>query len=127
MNEKKKQKLKNNLVKAGLMEQEDTIIECLQANYMQRVIGNMGQWKQGWIYFTEKQVIYPTGILDNDITISYKSIRKIEKCSQGIFPMGIALTYEEPETGNQITDKFSMTKRGKWMDFLADKAGISHD
>ncbi|SHK67541.1 hypothetical protein SAMN02745136_03050 [Anaerocolumna jejuensis DSM 15929] len=125
MNDKKKEKLKNNLVKAGLMEQEDTIIECLQANYRQRLIGIMGQWKQGWIYFTETRVVYPTGLLDNDIVIPYKSIHKIEKCTQGIFPMGISLTYEEPKTENQITDKFSMTKRGKWMDFLADKAGIS--
>lgn len=29
MNDKKKEKLKSNLVELGLMEQEDTIIECL--------------------------------------------------------------------------------------------------
>lgn len=109
------------------MEQEDTIIECIQSSYRKKELAILSEWKPGWIYFTEKKVIYPTGILDNDIVIPYKSIHKIEKCCQGIFPIGIALTYEEPKTGNQKTNKFSMMKRGKWMDFLAEKAGISHN
>lgn len=125
MNDKKKEKMKANLVKAGLMNQEDTIIECLQANYMERLIGKIGQWKQGWVYFTQERCICPTGILDNDIVIPYKNIRELGKCSQGLFPMGITITHENSETGELMTDKLSMTKREKWLDFLAEKSGVS--
>lgn len=124
MNDRKKEKLKKNLVEAGLMEETDTIVECLQANYMERLIGKLGQWKQGWAYFTQERLICPTGVLNEDIVIPYKNIREIGKCSQGLFPMGIAITYENPKTGEVMTDKLSMTKREKWMDFMAEKAGI---
>ena len=125
MNDKKKEKLKNNLMELGLMEQDDTIIECLQANYRQRLVGIMYQWKQGWIYFTEKMIIYPTGILDEDVVIPYASICSIEKCSQGFIPMGIAITYDDPKTGNKVEERFSIWKRNKWIAFLSEKSGLS--
>lgn len=124
MNDRKKEKQKNNLVKMGLMEEEDTLLDFLQANYRQRVFGNVGQWKQGWIYFTEKKIIYPTGIFDENVVIPYDSIRKIEKCSQGIIPMGIAITYEDAETGSLVEDRFTISKRDKWIAFLTEKAGL---
>lgn len=125
MNDKKKEKLKSNLVQLGLMEQDDTIIECLQANYRQKLLGNYGKWKQGWIYFTERKIVYPTGILDDNIVIPYDSIRCIEKCSQGFIPMGIAVTYDNPEKGSQVEERFSISKRDKWIAFLSEKAGLS--
>lgn len=127
MNDKKKEKLKKNLVDLGLMEQNDTLVECLQANYVEKLMGKMGQWKQGWIYFTEERIVYPTGLLDlnSNIVIPYKNIRQIGKCNQGFFPMGIIVTYEHPTTGELTTDRFSMSKRAKWMEFMAQKAGIS--
>ncbi|MBP3487495.1 MAG: hypothetical protein J6K53_03770 [Roseburia sp.] len=124
MNDKKKEKLKSNLVELGLMEQEDTIIECLQANYRRKLLGNTGEWKQGWIYFTEKKIVYPTGLLDENIVIPYESIRRIEKCSQGFIPMGIAVTYDDPKTGSETEDRFSISKRDKWIAFLSEKAGL---
>lgn len=126
MNDKKKEKQKNNLVAAGLMDPEDNLVEFLQASYVEKLLGGkMGKWKPGWIYFTETRIVYPTGILNENIVIPYKSIRKLEKCSQGLFPMGIAVTHEDSSTGELVLDKFSMTKRDKWLDFLAEKAGIS--
>ena len=32
--------------------------------------------------------------------------------------------HEEMETGKLVTDKISMMKRDKWIDFMAQKAGI---
>lgn len=124
MNDRKKEKQKKNLVQMGLMEAEDTLLDFLQANYRQRVFGNVGQWKQGWIYFTGKKIIYPTGIFDENVVIPYDSIRKIEKCSQGIIPMGIAITYEDAETGSLVEDRFTISKRDKWIAFLTEKAGL---
>jgi len=125
MNEKQKEKQKQNLVKIGLMEENDTLVDFLQANYRQRLLGKWGQWKPGWIYFTEERLIYPTGLLDDNIVIPYTSIVKIEKCSQGFIPMGIVVTYTKPETGEQAEERFSIAKRDKWIEFLSEKAGLA--
>lgn len=125
MNDKQKEKQKKKLVDAGLMEQSDSLVDFLQANYVERLVGKMGTWKQGWIYFTEERIIFPTGILNQDIVIPYKLIQQIGKCSQGLFPMGITVTYKHPETGEVVTDKFSMSKRQKWIDFLSQKSGVA--
>ena len=58
-----------------------------------------------------------------NITIPYENIKLIEKCSQGFFPMGIAITYENPENGEMTEDRFSMSNRQKWIDFLREKIG----
>lgn len=47
MNDKKKEKLKETLVDRGLMEPDDRLVDCVQANYRQQLFGAMGKWKQG--------------------------------------------------------------------------------
>ena len=121
----KNEKQKQRLVELGLMEPEDTLIDFLQASYVERLIGKMGNWKQGWAYFTEKRLIILTGLLEENIVIPYTSIRGIGKCSQTFFPIGITITHEEAGSGKTVTDKISMMKRNKWLDFLAEKAGIA--
>ena len=123
MNDAKKEKQKKNLVEAGLMDQNDTLVDYLQASYVQKV-WKIGQWKQGWAYFTEARLICITGTLDDNIVIPYQNIRQIGKCSQGFFPMGIEITYETQESG-LTTDKLSMTKREKWIKFLEEKSGVT--
>ena len=46
MKETKLDKQKKNLVKLGVMEESDTLIDFLQANYIERLIGKLGQWKK---------------------------------------------------------------------------------
>lgn len=125
MNDKKKEKLKKNLVQADLMNQEDIIVDCIQANYVDKLIGNIGKWKQGWVYFTQERLICPTGILEENIIIPYRNICKIEKCSQGFFPMGIKITYKSIKNQEEKVDKISVYKRKKWMSFMAEQAGIT--
>ena len=36
-------------------------------------------------------------------------------------PIGIAITYEDKENGEIITDKISMMKRDKWMAFMEER------
>ncbi len=125
MNDKKKEKLKKDLVKGGFMREDDTLIEYVQANYRKRLLGKMAKWRQGWAYFTEERFIcLPFGITVKNVVIPYKSIREIGTCSQGFFPMGITITYEKPETGELIKESFSISKRKKWIEFLKEKAGI---
>ena len=121
MKEAKLEKQKKKLVELGLMQQEDTLINFVQANYVEQLIGKFGRWKQGWAYFTQQSLILITGILEDNIVIPYKSIRNLEKSNQGLFPMGITITYENTD-GTSSTTKISITKRNKWIEFLQEKS-----
>ena len=123
MKEAKLEKQKKQLVELGVMQQEDTLINYLQANYVEQLIGKFGQWKQGWAYFTQQRLIIITGVLEDNIVIPYASIRNLEKSNQGLFPMGITITYEK-ENGTSITAKISISKRNKWIEFLQEKSHI---
>ena len=126
MSDKKKEKFEKRFVEAGWMEADDNIVAYLQANACQRLSARFGKWVQGWIYFTERRLVYPIGFLglaDTHIIIPYKNIRKLEKCRQGLFPIGIAITHEHWKDGMVVTDKISLMKREKWMQFMAEKAG----
>lgn len=63
MNEAKLEKQKQNLVELGVMDPSDTLVDYLQASYVERLVGKMGAWKQGWAYFTEERLIVLTGLL----------------------------------------------------------------
>ena len=123
MTEAKLEKQKKKLVELGVMQQEDTLINYLQANYVEKFVGKFGQWKQGWAYFTQQRLIIITGLLDDNIVIPYESIRNLEKSNQGLFPMGITITYEN-ESGTSVTAKISISKRNKWIEFLQEKSHI---
>ena len=124
MNEAKLEKQKQNLVELGVMDPSDTLVDYLQASYVERLAGKMGPWKQGGAYFTEERLIVLTGLLADNIVVPYRNIRELGKCSQLLVPISITITYEEMETGKLVTDKISMMKRDKWIDFMAQKAGI---
>ncbi|WP_298017211.1 PH domain-containing protein [uncultured Dysosmobacter sp.] len=127
MKDAKLEKQKKNLMELGLMEETDTLVDFFQANYVERLIGKWGKWKQGWAYFTEERLIVITGLLEDNIVIPYQKIQTMEKCSQGVMPLGIAITYTHAETGETVTDKVSMMKREKWMAFMAERAHIAAD
>ena len=120
----KMEKQKQKLIELGVMEPEDTLVDFLQASYVERLVGKMGRWKQGWAYFTEERLIVTTGLLEENLIIPYKTIRELGKCSQSLMPIGIAITHEDAKTRETVTDKVSMMKRDRWMKFMADKAGI---
>ncbi|MBQ9989502.1 MAG: hypothetical protein IJP31_00955 [Lachnospiraceae bacterium] len=122
MNEAKKEKLKQKLVKANLMDSNDTIIDCLQANYKENLLGKIKSgWKQGYIYFTQEKIVF---VAIGSISIPYHKIRKLEKSTQFFLPLGMDVTYEDPD-GKTILQKFSLQKRNDWIDFLAEKSGIT--
>lgn len=125
MGDAKLEKQKKKLVEAGLMAPEDTLVGFLQASYVERLVGKLGKWKQGWAYFTEERLIVITGLLTGDMVIPYKSIRGLEKCSQSLLPIGIAITHEDGEAGELVTDKISMMKRDKWLELLSEKSGVA--
>lgn len=121
MKEAKLEKQKKNLVKIGVMEESDAVIDFFQAGYVERLVGKWGQWKKGWAYFTEERLIIITGLLEENVVIPYRNIKSLEKCSQSIVPIGIAITYEDMKSGEVVTDKVSMMKRDQWMAFLDER------
>ena len=121
MTEAKLEKQKKKLVELGVMQQEDTLINFLQANYVEQLVGKFGQWKREWAYFTQQRLIIITGVLEDNIVIPYESIRNLEKSNQGLFPMGITITYLN-ESGTSVTAKISISKRNKWIEFLQEKS-----
>ena len=48
MGASKLEKQKQKLIELGVMEQEDTLVDFLQASYVERLVGKLGKWKQGW-------------------------------------------------------------------------------
>ncbi len=127
MKEQKRMKLEQKLKKNGFLKNEDRLIDAVQANYKEKIIGKMGSWKSGWLYFTEESIKCPVGLLGagGTIDISYSNIKKISKCNQGIFPIGIAITYHNAEKNKTETDYFSVWKRGVWMELISKKSGVS--
>ncbi len=126
----------NYLIKTKLMEPRDTLVDFWQAGYVERLPGETGgssgtgraggqlKWKKGWAYFTERRLFVVTDTLTDDIIIPYSDIRKLGKCSQGLVPIGIVITYEEPGSKRLLTDRVSVPKRDRWLGFLAEKSGV---
>lgn len=128
MNEKKLLKQQKNLIDAELMEADDRLIDFVQCSYLEKVpYIRVGKWKQGWLYFTERKIICLVGFVGGKVVISYKDIRKIEKSYQSLFPMGIKITCQDPENGEEKWEKFSVSGRKKWLALLEEKTGISVD
>lgn len=125
MNEGKIEKQQKKLIELGVMEPDDRLIDFLQTSYVERLMGGLGTWKQGWGYFTERRLIVLTGFTSQNLIIPYKNIHELSKCSQSLIPIGIRITYEDITSGKLVTDKISLMKRSKWLDFLTEKSGVS--
>lgn len=123
----KLEKQKKNLVKLGLMEETDHLVDFFQASYVEHLVGKFGQWQQGWAYFTEERLIVITGLLEENMVIPYQNIRNLEKGAQGAVRIAITITYENPDSGEIVSDKVSMMKRDQWMAFMAERAHIAID
>ena len=64
MNNAKLQAQKNTLVKKQLMDESDNLLDYTQGNTKERASRqNGGQWRPGWIYFTEQKIICFWGVL----------------------------------------------------------------
>ena len=122
MNEAKLQKQKSKLVKNEWMDESDTLLDYAQGNTKERLIGKWGQWKQGWIYFTEKKIICFWG-LTGSLVIPYSSISELRKSTQMFLPFGITITYTD-EKEKVVTDKISVLKRNARIELISEKSGV---
>lgn len=70
-------------------------------------------------------MIYPLGLFEECIIIPYGQIKKVEKFTASLIPMGMAITYGDPNADSEIEERFTISKRDKWIAFLLEKARSS--
>ena len=108
-----------------MLSPDEELFGSSSINYAEKLVGKFAVWKQGGVViFTDKQVILSKGISSEYIYIPYDCIKEVEKCNQGIFPMGLVITYEDKENKEIITEKISLANRKKWLKILLDKTRL---
>ncbi|MGN0307133.1 MAG: hypothetical protein ACI4DN_02835 [Lachnospiraceae bacterium] len=123
MNEAKLQKQKDKLVKNKFMDENDNLLDYVQGNTRERLLGKWGSWKQGWIYFTEQKIICFWGIAGH-LEIPYNSISALGKCTQMFLPFGITITHTDKD-GNVVEDKISVQKRDERIKLISERSGVA--
>lgn len=122
MNNAKLQTQKNTLVKKQLMDESDNLLDYTQGNTKERLLGKWGQWRPGWIYFTEQKIICFWGVLGY-LEIPYNSIRALSKSTQMFLPFGITITYTD-KNGKVVEDKISVQKRNERINLISERSGV---
>ena len=126
LSDKKKENLKENLKKTGVMAPEDTLIDAAYANQIKFGVGGVFLQKglPGFACFTEEKFIW-TGAGDDDIVIPYGQICELSKCLIMLIPMGIKITYKPAPEGKPVKKRFSIMSRKKWIALLEEKTNIA--
>lgn len=121
-NDAKIQKQKEKLVKNKYMDESDNLLDYVQGNTRERILGKWGQWQQGWIYFTERKILCFWG-LTGHLEIPYNSIHAIGKCKQMFLPLGITITHTD-EDGKVVEDRISVQKRDGKIKIISERSGV---
>lgn len=132
MIDSKKKSEQEKMVQAGLIAGDDMLVDGVRVTLIEGPMGIL--CTQGyWAYFTnEKLVLFMGSLLGyggfskKGKAIPYKMIKGLRKCSYMFLPLGIAINYENPETGALETEKIYFGPGGgRWNNFMAEKAGVS--
>ena len=117
--------LEKNFIENDLMSQGDHIIENIKGDYWEGFLIFQSQTR-GAYYFTNERVIFVGGFAGSySWSLSYKDIKKIDKCLIGLFPFGIKLTYYNEEKCKDKKHKMSVLSRSKWIEFLNARTNTS--
>ena len=125
LSDKKKEQLKENLKKAGLLGPEDTLVDAAYANLIKFGVGGVFLQRgiPGFACFTEEKFIW-TGAGD-DIVIPYDQIRELDRCLIMLIPMGIKIVYQPTPDGKPVKKRFSIMSRKKWIALLEEKTNLT--
>lgn len=119
LKENKKQEWEENLREAGLMDASDSIEEHTGGDYWK-----MASQKRGNFFFTKRKFIFVGAF--SSFAVNYSDITGIKKCMINFFiPTGIMVTANNQEDGKTKKYKCSVLKRGRWIEYLSQKAGVS--
>lgn len=123
--EKQIENWKKGLTDLKLMEENDEVLDFVQANWYEKTLKVMGTWQKGNLVFTEKRVIFTTAFAGSKFSLEYKDIKDLKKCSVSFLPLGLIITAYDKEKDKTIQYKCSLTKRNNWLEFIANKANLS--
>ena len=107
--------------KLELLEGEVVELE-VKGDYWENVISKLDKQKSGKFYFTNKRIVFATGIFNFTpmFEIYYSNIESVEKCNIGplvkFLPTGIMVTAKD---GNSY--RFSVLKREKYIEYIESK------
>ena len=127
MSEKRFPEQEKMQLEAGLMAAEDTVLDSVAVNYVSPLIGRIGEWKKGWLYFTEERIVCPfSPPAQGGIVIPYAAITGLKTFSDGLVP-GLDVQYTAPD-GEPGIGHFTMLRgRDRWLGFLSGKTGLQPD
>ncbi len=116
------EKQHKNLLGAGLITEDEVLIDYKQCSCYKKVLG-IGKWEQGWIYFLETKIIYILGfgVLNEPIIINYKNVKEMERTKAMMLPFGLKITYTDEKSGETRVDEFSIQKRDEWIKFIEER------
>lgn len=122
--EKQREKWNKALVELKLMDEQDEVEDWVQANWLEITLKVFGSWQKGNLIFTKERLIFTTAFAVSNFSIKYEDIREINKCSVGLFPMGMIVSVYDSESDSIKKYKCSLSKRNVWMEYLSKKAKL---
>lgn len=114
--------IENSFREEGTMEADEHIEHIEKGDIYPDILSNY----TGYYYFTNKQVIFATGLGVYSMRAGYSDITGIKKSVVGpLLPFGVTITVKT-ENGKSRSYKFSLLNRAKWLDYLAEKTGLTY-
>lgn len=114
--------IENTFREEGTMDADEHVEHIEKGDIYPSIFSNY----PGFYYFTNKQVIFANGIGLYSMHASYSDITNIKKSVVGpLLPFSITIT-AKTENGKSKNYKFSLLNRAKWLDYLAEKTGLSY-
>lgn len=120
----KLQEIEQNFREKGFMSTEDSVEEVEKGDYYPGIFNQV----RGCYYFTHEKIIFTSGWGTHSFAVKYSDILSIEKSFVGPFmPFGVTLTVNEGEKDTLAKAKYklSLMSRGKWIDYLSKKSGVT--
>jgi len=122
MNPNEYNDIMNSLVEAKLIDNNDKLIVTENGDYWEKFLFFRSQVR-GYYYFTEKRIVFIGGFASTtQLSIQYKDIKKIEKCSVGPFlPFGVMIYVYDENKNKIIKYKLSLQNRNRWITFIENR------
>ena len=117
-------------IEAGLRTLElisdgEHVTEAVKGDYWEKLLCFYSQVR-GEYYFTADKIMFAGGFAGStNWAVKFKDIKKIEKCSVGLFmPFGVRMHFYDEKKDKVRSYKLSLLKRETWIDYLTQKAGL---
>ncbi len=114
--------MENSLKQTNLIDQDDNIIFIEKGDYWEKLLLFKSQVR-GYYYFTRKNIVFIGGLASSTtLSIPYKNIVSLKKCSIGPFlPFGLMVEVYNEKKNKNIKYKLSLMKRDDKINFIQER------